>query len=32
MDKHGVVFVSNGKVAKVVDYLQNVDLGVCVSS
>ena len=30
MDKHGVVFVYNGKVAKVLDYLPNLDLWVCI--
>ena len=31
MDKHGVVFVYNGKVAKVLDYLPNLDLWVCIN-
>ena len=30
MDKHGVVFVYNGKVTKVLDYLPNLDLWVCI--
>ncbi len=31
MDEHGVVFVYNGKVAKVLDYLPNLDLWVCIN-
>lgn len=30
MDKHGLVFVYNGKVTKVLDYLPNLDLWVCI--
>ena len=31
MDEHGVVFVYNGKVAKVLDYLPNLDLWICIN-
>ena len=31
MDKHGVAFVYNGKVVKVLDYLPNLDLWVCIN-
>ena len=31
MDEHGVVFVYNGKVAKVLDYLPSLDLWICIN-